>query len=109
MQHDPPKTLLSTLANGVVVVMEIRILPEPLTEKFIVFNCNAGFSVKGTDKGFYLSKKNKKSLFVSNKGVMNKEAQERYELMLKVWLRDGRSFMDDLNIEVRRIYRMVAA
>lgn len=40
---------------------------------------------------------------------MNKEAQERYELMLKVWLRDGRSFMDDLNIEVRRIYRMVAA
>jgi len=83
-------------------------LPEPLIEKFIVFNCNAGFSVKGTHKGFYLSKKNKKSLFVSNEGLMNKEAQERYQLMLKIWLRDGRCFMDNLNVEVRRIYRMVA-
>ncbi|MFW1646108.1 hypothetical protein [Acinetobacter guillouiae] len=26
MNHDPPKTLLSTLANGVVVVMEIKYL-----------------------------------------------------------------------------------
>ena len=26
MNHDPPKTLLSTLANGVVVVMEIKSL-----------------------------------------------------------------------------------
>ena len=39
---------------------------------------------------------------------MNKEAQERYQLMLKLWFRDGRKFMDDLNTEVRRIYRMVA-
>lgn len=55
-----------------------EILPAQLIEKFIVFNCNAGFQAKGTSKGFQLSKKNKKSLFISNEGVMNKEAQLRY-------------------------------
>ncbi|ENV79590.1 MULTISPECIES: hypothetical protein [Acinetobacter] len=84
------------------------ILPEQLLEKFLVFNCNAGFAVKGTSKGLQLSRKNQKSLFISHKGEMNKEAQERYQLMLKLWFRDGRKFMDDLNTEVRRIYRMVA-
>ncbi|MFW2039329.1 hypothetical protein ACG92Y_12580 [Acinetobacter ursingii] len=84
------------------------ILPEKLLEKFLVFNCNAGFAVKGTSKGLQLSRKNQKSLFISQKGEMNKEAQERYQLMLKLWFRDGRKFMDELNTEVRRIYRMVA-
>lgn len=83
-------------------------LPQQLLNKFIAFNFNAGYRVKGDDKGIYLSKKNQKSLFVSHSGVMNKEAQARYQLMLKMWFRDGRKFMDDLNTEVRRIYRMVA-
>lgn len=81
-------------------------LPTQLLNKFIAFNCNAGFKVKGDDKGIYLSKKNQKSLFVSHTGVMNKEAQERYQLMLKMWFRDGRQFMDDLEAEIRRVWRV---
>ena len=84
------------------------ILPTRMLEKFIVFNCNAGFTAKCTANGFQLSKKNRKSLTVSNNGVMNKEAQERYLLMLNAWLKHGRSFMNELDVEVRRIYRMVA-
>ncbi|WP_284081630.1 hypothetical protein [Acinetobacter nosocomialis] len=45
---------------------------------------------------------------VNNKGVMNKAAQERYKLMLLKYFKEGRSAIDELNHEVKRIYRAVA-
>ncbi|MBD0087481.1 hypothetical protein IAF26_14480, partial [Acinetobacter baumannii] len=48
------------------------------------------------------------TLSVSNEGVMNKAAQERYKLMLLKYFKEGRSAMDELDHEVKRIYRMVA-
>ncbi|ELW88767.1 hypothetical protein J552_4369 [Acinetobacter baumannii 951631] len=55
-----------------------------------------------------LIKGNKATLSVSNEGVMNKAAQERYKLMLLKYFKEGRSAMDELDHEVKRIYRMVA-
>ncbi|EJG23010.1 hypothetical protein M214_1164 [Acinetobacter baumannii CI86] len=40
---------------------------------------------------------------------MNKAAQERYKLMLLKYFKEGRSAMDELDHEVKRIYQMVAA
>ncbi|EMJ7145230.1 hypothetical protein V7939_002949, partial [Acinetobacter baumannii] len=51
---------------------------------------------------------NKATLSVSNEGVMNKAAQERYKLMLLKYFKEGHSAMDELDHEVKRIYRMVA-
>ncbi|MFY0083575.1 hypothetical protein ABTP93_15770 [Acinetobacter baumannii] len=68
----------------------------------------AGYRGKGTPHGVNLIKGNKGTLSVSNEGVMNKAAQERYKLMLLKYFKEGRSAMDELDHEVKRIYRMVA-
>ncbi|MFL1425327.1 hypothetical protein ACJOWW_12835 [Acinetobacter baumannii] len=74
----------------------------------MVFNVNAGYRGKGTSLGVNLIKGNKATLSVSNEGVMNKAAQERYKLMLLKYFKEGRSAMDELDHEVKRFYRMVA-
>ncbi|EKL47605.1 hypothetical protein J600_3509 [Acinetobacter baumannii 268680] len=55
-----------------------------------------------------LIKGNKPTLSLTDKGVMNKAAQERYKLMLLKYFKEGRSAMDELDHEVKRIYQMVA-
>ncbi|EKU37409.1 hypothetical protein ACINWC141_1082 [Acinetobacter sp. WC-141] len=55
-----------------------------------------------------LIKGNKATLTLTDKGEMNKAAQERYKLMLLKYFKEGRSAMDELNHEVKRIYKMVA-
>ncbi|MDC4376176.1 hypothetical protein NQ658_04245 [Acinetobacter baumannii] len=89
-------------------LFEPKLLPQQLFEKFVVFNVNAGYRGKGTPHGVNLIKGNKATLSVSNEGVMNKAAQERYKLMLLKYFKEGRSAMDELDQEVKRIYRMVA-
>ncbi|QIT17246.1 hypothetical protein [Acinetobacter pittii] len=89
-------------------LFEPKLLPQQLFEKFIVFNVNAGYRGRGTLQGVNLIKGNKATLTVNNKGVMNKAAQERYKLMLLKYFKEGRSAMDELNHEVKRIYRQVA-
>lgn len=79
-----------------------------LFEKFVIFNVNAGYRGRGTPQGVNLIKGNKTTLTVSNEGVMNKAAQERYKLMLLKYFKEGRSAMDELNHEVKRIYKAVA-
>ncbi|MGN5754874.1 hypothetical protein ACNQO8_08130 [Acinetobacter calcoaceticus] len=87
---------------------EPKLLPMQLFEKFIVFNVNAGYRGRGTPHGVNLIKSNKATLTLTNEGLMNKAAQERYKLMLLKYFKDGRSAMDELNHEVKRIYRQVA-
>ncbi|MDC4679835.1 hypothetical protein NQ804_06950 [Acinetobacter baumannii] len=70
---------------------------------------NAGYRGKGTPHGVNLIKGNKPTLSLTDKGVMNKAAQERYKLMLLKYFKEGRSAMDELDHEVKRIYQMVAA
>ncbi|MGQ0789008.1 hypothetical protein ACT4WX_12290 [Acinetobacter baumannii] len=89
-------------------LFEPKLLPQQLFEKFIVFNVNAGYRGRDTPHGVKLIKGNKATLSVSNEGVMNKAAQERYKLMLLKYFKEGRSAMDELDHEVKRIYRMVA-
>ncbi len=55
-----------------------------------------------------LIKGNKATLTLTDKGVMNKAAQERYKLMLLKYFKEGRSAMDELKHEVKRIYKQVA-
>ncbi|EXC28094.1 hypothetical protein [Acinetobacter sp. 809848] len=89
-------------------LFEPKLLPQQLFEKFIVFNVNAGYRGRGTPLGVNLIKSNKATLTLTNEGVMNKAAQERYKLMLLKYFKEGRSAMDELNHEVKRIYKMVA-
>jgi len=89
-------------------LFEPKLLPQQLFEKFIVFNVNAGYRGRGTTHGVNLIKGNKATITVTNEGEMNKAAQERYKLMLLKYFKEGRSAMDELNHEVKRIYRMVA-
>ncbi|MBR7736731.1 hypothetical protein [Acinetobacter nosocomialis] len=90
-------------------LFEPKLLPQQLFEKFVVFNINAGYRGRGTPHGVNLIKGNKATLTVNNKRVMNKAAQERYKLMLLKYFKEGRSAMDELDCEVKRIYQMVAA
>lgn len=87
---------------------EPKLLPQQLFEKFVVFNVNAGYRGRSTPHGVNLIKGNKATLMVNNEGVMNKAAQERYKLMLLKYFKEGRSAMDELKHEVKRIYRAVA-
>lgn len=89
-------------------LFEPKLLPQQLFEKFIVFNVNAGYRGRGTPNGLNLIKGNKATLTLTDKGEMNKAAQERYKLMLLKYFKGGRSAMDELNHEVKRIYKMVA-
>lgn len=89
-------------------LFEPKLLPQQLFEKFIVFNVNAGYRGRGTLHGVNLIKGNKATLTLTDKGEMNKAAQERYKLMLLKYFKEGRSAMDELNHEVKRIYKMVA-
>ncbi|MFP0263717.1 hypothetical protein [Acinetobacter pittii] len=89
-------------------LFEPKLLPQQLFEKFIVFNVNAGYRGRGTPHGVNLIKGNKATLTLTNEGVMNKAAQERYKLMLLKYFKEGRSAMDELSHEVKRIYRQVA-
>lgn len=89
-------------------LFEPKLLPQQLFEKFIVFNVNAGYRGRGTPNGVNLIKGNKATLTLTNDCVMNKAAQERYKLMLLKYFKEGRSAMDELDQEVKRIYKMVA-
>lgn len=89
-------------------LFEPKLLPQQLFEKFVVFNVNAGYRGRGTPHAVNLIKGNKATLMVNNDGEMNKAAQERYKLMLLKYFKEGRSAMDELNNEVKRIYRAVA-
>lgn len=89
-------------------LFEPKLLPQQLFEKFVAFNVNAGYCGKGTQHGVNLIKGNKATLTVNNKGVMNKAAQERYKLMHLKYFKKGRSAIDELNHEVKRIYKAVA-
>lgn len=89
-------------------LFEPKLLPQQLFEKFIVFNVNAGYRGRGTPHGVNLIKGNKATLTLTNEGVMNKAAQERYKLMLLKYFKEGLTAMDELNHEVKRIYKMVA-
>mgnify|MGYP007060324719 FL=1 len=100
-------TILMSKQTTPEFLFEPKLLPMQLFEKFIVFNVNAGYRGKGTPHGVNLIKGNKGTLSVSNEGVMNKAAQERYKLMLLKYFKEGRSAMDELDHEVKRIYRMV--
>lgn len=73
-----------------------------------MFNVNVGYQVQGLNcGGVRLSKRNKKSVVVSGKNIMNDEAVQRYQLMLELWLKNGKAFMQSLNGEVKRVYKMV--
>lgn len=87
--------------------MSKQTTPEFLFEKFIVFNVNIGYRGRGPH-GVNLIKGNKVTLTLNNKGGMNKPAQERYKLMLLKYFKERRSAMDELNHEVKHIYRQIA-
>ncbi|MDO7194652.1 hypothetical protein Q5M49_13300 [Acinetobacter nosocomialis] len=89
-------------------LFEPMLLPQQLFEKFVVFNVNAGYRGRGTPHGVNLIKGNKATLMVNNDGEMNKAAQERYKLMLLKYFKEGKSAMEELNHEVKRIYIAVA-
>jgi len=57
-------------------LFEPKLLPMQLFEKFIVFNVNACYRGRGTPHGVNLIKGNKATLFLTDKGEMNKAAQE---------------------------------
>lgn len=89
-------------------LFEPKLIPQQLYEKFIVFNVNAGYRGRGTPYGVNLIKGNKATLTLTDKGEMNKADQERYKLMLLKYFKEGWSAMDELDHEVKRIYRQVA-
>ncbi|MFW1841792.1 hypothetical protein ACG9YY_02315 [Acinetobacter pittii] len=89
------------------ILFEPKLLPQQLFEKFIVFNVNTGYRGRGTPHGVNLIKGNKATLTLTDKGEMNKAAQERYKLMLLKYFKEGRPAMDELNHEVKHIYRQI--
>ena len=84
-------------------------IPSNLFNQFIAFNNRGGYKAYGSNKGIELHKPKCKSLFVSNSNELNDEATKRYMLMLELWFKQGKSFIDDLKkVEVKRTYKMVA-
>lgn len=52
------------------------------------------------------TKPKKPSLKIDNKGNLNKEAQKKYELFLKLWLKHGKGFI--LRLKAKAIMLKVA-
>jgi len=70
------------------LLFEPKLPPQQLFEKFIVFNVNTGYRGRGTPNGVNLIKGNKATLTLTDKGEMNKAAQERYKLMLLQYFKE---------------------
>ena len=82
--------------------------PIHLIPTITAFNINGGYDclidpLTGTRQ---LTKPNAPSLKIDSKGNLNKEAQKKYELFLKLWFKHGKDFI--LRLKAKAIMLKVA-
>jgi hypothetical protein len=82
--------------------------PSNLIPLFKVFAINDDYkySINPFQGDIEFTKTNKPSLKIDSKGNLNKEAQKKYELFLKLWFKHGKSFI--LRLKAKAIMLKVA-
>ncbi len=84
------------------------ICPKQLIPAFTMFVTNDGYQcvINKIIGEAVFTKANKPGLKIDNLGSMNEAAQKRYELFLKLWLKNGKEFV--LRLQAQAIMLKVA-
>lgn len=69
------------------------ICPPSLIAPFTMFIINDGYEYEIGKKMVYFDKPNKPKLRISRFGELNKAAQDRYAVFLKMWFQRGKDFI----------------
>lgn len=73
-------------------------VPENIQHAFILFILKGGYKFKRTPCGVQYYKAGKEPLFISISGKLNQAMQERWDLFCKMWLKNGKEFLEKLGL-----------
>lgn len=74
-------------------------VPEKIQHAFVKFIFRGGYKVKPTPQGVQYYKAGKDALFIDTNCQMNEAMKARWDLFCRVWLRDGKEFLDELGVK----------
>ena len=73
--------------------------PENIQHAFILFILSGGYRFKRTPCGVQYYKAGKDALFIGTNCQMNEAMKARWDLFCRVWLRDGKEFLEGLGVK----------
>lgn len=68
--------------------------PENIQHAFILFILSGGYKFKAMSCGVQYYKAGKDALFIDVNGKMNDAMRDRWNLFCKMWLKNGKEFID---------------
>ncbi|MBU3845919.1 MAG: hypothetical protein H9855_02875 [Candidatus Acinetobacter avistercoris] len=74
-------------------------VPEKIQLAFIQFIFCGGYKVKPTPCGVQYYKAGKDALFIGTNCQMNEAMKARWNLFCKMWLKNGKEFLDGLGVK----------
>ena len=74
-------------------------VPEKIQRAFVKFIFRGGYKVKPTPQGVQYYKAGKDALFIGTNCQMNEAMKARWNLFCKMWLKNGKEFLDGLGVK----------
>lgn len=73
--------------------------PENIQHAFILFILSGGYRFKRTPCGVQYYKAGKEPLFIGSDGKCNQALRARWDLFCKMWLKNGKEFLEGLGVK----------